>query len=144
MKKLIFFFTCLIWLGTNAQQLHNSIFFKKGTQYQLVSKTNVVITQELMGQSIDINTDGEITHSYEVKNISDTGITLSHKVTRVKMHLEGMGQDRTIDSDKPEDMNGDFGTTLKGFLQKTYEITVDKTGNVLSVKEPKTKEDDAN
>ena len=47
--------------------------------------------------------------------------------------FDGMGQKQSFDSDKPKDMNGQFGKPIKEMLEKKYDMIIDPFGKVLMV-----------
>ena len=52
--------------------------------------------------------------------------------------MDGMGQTQKFDSDKKEDLDGQMGGPVKDILMKSYEMTIDQSGKVISVKEDTT------
>ena len=52
---------------------------------------------------------------------------------RISYTFDGMGQKRPFDSDKPKDMEGQFGKPIKELLDKTYDMVIDPTGKVMMV-----------
>lgn len=116
------------------QKVNSNLKFKKGQKIEVVSTIKSTASQEAMGQTIDFNIDGTITDSYNVLETSDKTSKLSHKVDRVMINMEGMGQSHSFDSDKKEDLDGEQGAPVKKILNSGYEMSIDGSGKVLDVK----------
>ena len=88
-----------------------------------------------MGQTVEFKIEGSITHVYQVVDANAKQYTLNHITKRIAMNMDGMGQTKTFDSDKKEDLEGDMGGPVKDILKKSYEMAIDQSGKVISVKE---------
>jgi hypothetical protein len=53
---------------------------------------------------------------------------------KLKMNLSIMGQEKSIDSDNPEDLKGMLGDPIKDILASKNEFTVDASGKIVAVK----------
>lgn len=132
MKKTAIFFSCLVFCSISyGQNSSNKLKFSQGQSLQVFMTTKTTVAQEAMGQVIDFNVDGTVTHSYTVTNSTEDNSTLNHKMKRITFLFDGMGQKRNFDSDNPKDMNGQFGKPIKDALDKNYSIVVDPSGKVM-------------
>lgn len=88
------------------------------------------ISQQVMGQDIQINANTDIFDSvYVIGKIKD-GFTLSKTTTRMKMDMDAMGQQKNFDSDKKEDMDGEIGEKLKDKIGVVAQAEVTEKGEI--------------
>lgn len=127
-------FICLA-IGASAQKVSNKLTFSKGQKLEVTTSGKSVITQEVMGQSMEINMNFDIARALTVNDVANGNATINHKVQSMKFSSEAMGQSQSFDSNKPEDLNSDMGKNLKKSLDKTYTMTVDAQGKVVAVKD---------
>lgn len=134
MKKLVLPLLMVAALATNAQNLTNKLAFKKGQKLEVTTQVASVATQELMGQTMDINVAATLNHSYDVEDVSTTGAVIEHKVKRLQMSFEGMGQSEKFDSENEADLKSEMGKAAEKSIKNKYTMTVDANGNVVTVK----------
>ncbi|MEO5685703.1 MAG: DUF6263 family protein [Chitinophagaceae bacterium] len=133
MKKGIFLSLLLVAAaaGVSAQKIAVS----KGLKLETLTTTKM--NMELMGQTMD--NENTATSSVEVKDVNADGYLFANTIKRMTMKVSGMGQDVSFDSDKKEDMDGQFGQALKDRIGAIQEIQVDKQGKVAGIKESEDK-----
>ncbi|HUR10605.1 MAG TPA: DUF6263 family protein [Flavitalea sp.] len=141
MKKIFLFAFVLFSVAINAQSVTKKIALTKGQQYEQVSQMNMHMTQEMMGQAIDIKMEATTNSLVEVKDVSANSYQLASTVKRIVMNMSGM-QDMKFDSDKKEDLDGQMGESVKDKINKTKEFTVNHEGVITEIKN-KEKEEDA-
>ena len=130
----VFISVILITSGTVfAQMADGRLKFQQGQVFEINLQTKTTVAQQAMGQSIDFNVDASGIHTYKVTNTTDDNHTLNHTVNRITFSFDGMGQKQSFDSDKPKDMNGQFGKPIKEMLEKKYDMIIDPFGKVLMV-----------
>jgi hypothetical protein len=133
--KAVFSLTVLIcpaaFLG--GQTISPKLQFSNGQTLEITMNVKSKISQQAMGQAIDFNVEGQAIRSYTVTNTTDDNNTLRHKVKRIVYNFDGMGQKRNFDSDRPKDLEGQFGKPIKDLLDKTYDMVIDPAGTVLLV-----------
>ncbi|MGV3657708.1 MAG: DUF6263 family protein [Chitinophagaceae bacterium] len=117
-----------------AQPVSNKLAFKKGQKLEVTTQVASVASQEMMGQSIDINVAATLNHSYDVEDVTAAGAVIEHKVKRLQLSFDGMGQSEKFDSENEADMKGDMGKAAEKSIKNKYTMTVDASGNVVSVK----------
>ncbi|MDB5231729.1 MAG: hypothetical protein JWN76_2534 [Chitinophagaceae bacterium] len=122
------------------QSVKKNIQLSKGQQFEQKSETTLTMSQEMMGQKIDVKTKTTNTNLIEIKDVSDNGYSVASTLKRVQMNMSNMGQEMTFDSDKPADMNGELAEGFKDQIGKTSVVVVDKNGIVKEVQNPDTKD----
>lgn len=134
MKKVILPLLMVAALATHAQNVTNKLSFKKGQKLEVTTQVASVATQELMGQTMDINVAATLNHSYDVEDVTATGAVIEHKVKRLQMSFDGMGQSQKFDSENEADLKSDMGKAAEKSIKNKYTMTVDANGNVVTVK----------
>ena len=123
----------------NSQKANGKLQFDPGQVFNIQVKSTSTLTQEAMGQAINIDVRAELRHRYEVTNSTESNTTLHHKIQRVAFNMEGMGQTWNFDSDNPKDLEGELGAPVKEILAKEYDIVIDPRGTVLMARPEKFK-----
>lgn len=125
-------------------QSSGNINLSKGQKLLVDNKIVAVTTQTLMGQPMESNAELTTNYSIEVKDIKDNNYNLINTFTKMKMKMSAMGNDMNFDSDKKEDMAGEYAASFKDLLNNPKEIVLDKSGKVINSKkdEAKTAETD--
>jgi hypothetical protein len=134
MKKILsvaFMFSVIVAAG---QTVTRKVGLAKGQQLEQQSHVKVNMTQEMMGQSMEIKVESDITNLVEVKDAANNSFEVANTVKKVLMNMNAMGQDMKFDSDKKEDMDGQMGQAFKGRIGVPREFTVNKDGIVTALK----------
>lgn len=134
MKKLLFLVFVAVGMNVSAQKASGSINFPKGKKLEMVAETKAVISQEMMGQTMDINVNSIITRSFDITDVKSGTAKVEHKVKRLQFSFDAMGQAQSFDSDKEEDMKGEMGKAFEKSLKNKYSMDVDANGNIVAVK----------
>lgn len=143
MKKLFVVFLSVISFTAFSQAPTGKIVVKKGQQFIVESNIDVVSTQELMGQSMETKMASSTKMSAEIKDTKDNNYLISQTITSVKSTLSGMGQDKSFDSDKKEDLDGELGAIYKDKINVPTFVTITHEGkNVVSADTSKKDEED--
>ena len=100
----------------------------------MTAQTKAVITQEVGGQSMDMNVNSTIIRSFDIEDVTNGTAKIEHKVKRLQFSFDVMGQAQSFDSDKPEDMKSEMGKTLEKSVKNKYTISVDENGTITNVK----------
>jgi len=130
MKKLLLPFLFFVAVGSSAQKVSSKLVFQKGQKLEIVSNVNTT-TEMMMNES---NNNAISTEVYEVKDVADDNITLERSMKKIKMNISIMGQEKSIDSDNPEDLKGMIGEPIKELLNTRNEFTVNNVGKIVAVK----------
>jgi hypothetical protein len=146
MKKIsLIALLILATIACFSQKFSSTLVFRQGQTIGITLEVKSKVTQEAMGNAIDLNVEGTAAHSYKVTNTTDDNHTLHHDVKRMTFKFDGMGQNRSFDSDNKKDLEGFFGAPVKDMLSKSYDMIIDPAGKALLVKPEKielTKADD--
>jgi hypothetical protein len=140
MKKLLLPFLFLIAVSSSAQKVSNKLTFQKGQKLEVVTNMNAT-TEMMMGESTNTSASTEV---YEVKDVAGTNTTLERSMKKLKMNISMMGQEKSIDSDKPEDLTGMLGEPVKELLNTKNEFTIDASGKIIAVKNTEKKKKEEN
>ena len=104
----------------------------KGQKFQTTTITKTAMNQQMMGQSLEMNTDITAHDEIEVADVNDKNITLSKTAKQLKSSFSGMGQNVSFDSNNPEDMNGPIGSQLKDLINKPLTFVLNLSGTIAS------------
>jgi len=115
------------------QTINPRIEFNKGQALNIRLEVRSSVAQQAAGQAIDFTADAVALHGYKVINQGKGQSTLHHATKKIAFNFDGMGQKRSFDSDNKNDMQGPFGDPVKSMLGSGFDVTLDETGNVLSV-----------
>ncbi len=112
--------------------------FASGQKLKVESKMDMNIVQKAMGQEIVVTMD---ISSNDSANITESrpghGFKIAKTTTRIQMNINAMGQEKSFDSDKKEDMDGEMGEQMKDKVNVTSEAEVSENGVVKVIKEVK-------
>ncbi|MGI8599624.1 MAG: DUF6263 family protein [Chitinophagaceae bacterium] len=146
MKYILFLVSFAFIANLNAQKINGQINFPKGKKLEVVSEIKAIVTQEMMGQEMEMNVNTTIERSLDIENVSNGNATVEHKVKRIQMNFDSPMGAQTFDSENEKDMKGDAGKTLEKSLKNKYTMTIDNTGKIIAVKadddNPNEKKDD--
>ncbi len=142
MKKFLLVALLFHVMLVSAQTVTRKVGLAKGQQLEQQSRIKVLMTQEAMGQTMEIKMDGDITNVVEVKDAAASSFEVANTLKKVLMNMNAMGQDMTFDSDKKEDMDGQMGQAFKGKIGVAREFTVDKEGVITTIKNKPEKTED--
>lgn len=131
MKKFILILSGLVLSGICISQ---NINLNKGQKFWVDNKITALTTQMLMGQAMESNAELSSKYSIEVKDVKENAYTLTNTFTKMKMKMSAMGSDINFDSDKKEDMSGEYAASFKDLINKPKEVIISKTGKVLNTK----------
>lgn len=134
MKKLFLFIAVAACLHSKAQKNGSKLTFPKGQKLEMTAQTKAVITQEVMGQSMDMNVNSTIVRSFDIEEVTNGTAKIEHKIKKLQFAFDAMGQAQSFDSEKPEDMKSELGKSLEKSIKNKYSMSVDETGTILNVK----------
>jgi hypothetical protein len=135
MKKLFLVLAASTGLGVAAQKNDGGkISFPKGQKLEMTAQTKAIITQEVAGQSMDMNVNSTIIRSFDIEDVTNGTAKIEHKVKRLQFSFDVMGQSQSFDSDKPEDLKSELGKSLEKSVKNKYTISVDEKGTIVTIK----------
>ncbi len=123
---------------TEGQPVTGKLQFEKGKTLNIQMEMKSSVTQQAMNQAIDFTADAAVVHFYKVLNADAGNTTLHHEIKKIGFNFDGMGQKRSFDSDKTQDMQGPLGDPVKNILSKKFEMVIDPYGKALAIKPEKT------
>jgi len=146
MKK--FFISALaltLTLGLAAQSYTPAVKLEAGKQYTVTTITKSNMTQEAMGQTMEIPIDATNKATLTIKAASDKGYESTYITDRVQFAANMMGQDMNYDSDKKDDKDSPMGKTMNKLVGKETSFVVNGAGNIIKetiVKQTQEKSDE--
>jgi hypothetical protein len=143
MKKIFVFFLSGISFAAFSQTPTGKIVVKKGQHFIVASSSDGVVNQEMMGQNMEMKIGSATQVNAEIKDSKDNNYTITQTLTKVKSTFSGMGQEKSFDSDKKEDMAGEAGALYKDKLNMPKDIVVTNNGKSVANADT-TKKDDSN
>jgi hypothetical protein len=130
MKKILSI-AFLLCCGTSFAQNSNGIKLKKGQTITINSVVNSETEMQMGAMKSDYNT----TIKLNVIDENAETFTLSSSIAQMKMNMDGMGQNMSFDSEKPEDKDSQMGQAMGDKLKKVDTYILDKkTGKTTKVK----------
>jgi hypothetical protein len=142
MKKLFLFASLVTVMSVSAQTVSKKVTLTKGQQLEQQSNIIVNMTQEMMGQVMEIKMESNSTNLLDVKDNNATGFDMTNTLKKVLMNMSVSGQETKFDSDKKEDMDSQMGAAFRNKINKPRAFTVNKDGIVATVKEDSTDDGD--
>lgn len=131
MKQFMFAAALFITLGVTAQSYKPAVKLNTGKKYTVTTAVKGTMSQEVMGQSMEIPMEVSVTSLLEVKKAEAKQFQLSSTTTHVVMTMNAMGQELNFDSDKKEDMEGQLGSTAGASINKPTLFSVDNLGKLI-------------
>ena len=146
MKKIFISSLALtLTLGLAAQSYTPAVKLEAGKQYTVTTITKSNMTQEAMGQTMEIPIDATIKATLTIKEASDKGYQSTYINDRVEFAANMMGRDMNYDSDKKEDRDGKIGENMNKLVGKETSFVVNGAGNIIKetiVKQTQEKSDE--
>ena len=84
MKQIFILVFSIISVSAFAQKINGKLQFQKGQKLEMVAENKAVITQEIMGQAIEMNMNSSFTRSFDVEDVKNNTATIEHKVKRIQ------------------------------------------------------------
>ena len=122
-------------LVMQAQSASQNIRLTKGQKLESLTTSTVTMSQEMMGQQVEFNANTTVTTLTEVKDVTSDKFLLTNTIRRLVTNTTVMGQETKFDSDKKEDMDGQTGAELKNKIGAPQDISVNKQGKIVEVKD---------
>lgn len=133
MKKVqLFFATAICFSTASIGQTNTSLKLPAGKTFQVENKLETSSSTDVQGQTMESNANVTSTYKIVVKNKTNDTYNLTNTLTRLALKMSMMGQDVNFNSDTASDMNGEFGSALKEYVNQPKDITIDQTGKVVS------------
>ena len=139
MKKITFILFSITFISIAFAQTPGNINLTKGQKFSVDNKITAVTTQTLMGQSMESNAEISTKYSIEVKDITNNNYNLTNTFTKMKAKMSAMGNDMNFDSDKKEDMDGEYASSFKDIINNPKGVVIDRSGKVLNINKTETR-----
>jgi Family of unknown function (DUF6263) len=130
MKYLLLSAALFITVSITAQSYKPAVHLTAGKKYTVTNTTKGNMSQEVMGQSMEIPVDVTLTSLLEVKKVEGNEYQLSSTTNRMVMSMSMMGQDINFDSDKKEDREGQMGQATGDVIGKPTLFTINGFGKI--------------
>lgn len=130
MKQFIAIAAVLITGAASAQTITRKADLKKGQQIEASSTMKMVMTMEMMGQSMDVVNNYKFTNKVNVTDATPAENKFTATLTHVVMDMQAGPQSMSYDSDKKEDANSQLGEAFSGKINKPFNVTADKKGMI--------------
>ncbi|MBL7746492.1 MAG: hypothetical protein JNM19_03645 [Chitinophagaceae bacterium] len=135
LKFPVLFLSCV--LSTTAFAQPTQISVQRGQKFQVESSSKVTSSAEVMGQTMENNSDTKNTIVYEVLGAGQDGISLQSTTTKMLINVSAMGQEMTFDSDK-KDNEGPLADALSPSINKSKSVILDVKGAIVKQDEDAT------
>lgn len=132
MKKIqILFLGFICFSATNlVAQSKAALKLPANKTYQVVNTLETNSSTEVQGQTMESTANITSTYNIAIKGKTGDEYNLSSTLSHINMNMSMMGQNIKFDSDSTNDMNGEFGTALKDYINQPKDLKMDNTGNV--------------
>ena len=144
MKQIFVLFLSIGTLTSFSQSFSGKINLKKGQHFVIESKSDGSVTQEMAGQSMEMTIGSTSKMNADVKDSKDNNYTITQTLTNIKSSFSGMGQEKTFDSDKKEDLDGEAGAVYKDKLNVPKDVMITNEGKNIASTDTSKKAADAN
>lgn len=132
MKKIFISALALaVTLSLTAQSYTPAVKLEAGKKYTVITSTKGNMTQEAMGQTMEIPLEGTNNGTLTIKSASAKGYDNAFTTDRIQFSMNAMGQEMNYDSDKKEDKDGPMGKTMGKMVGAETTFTVDASGNII-------------
>lgn len=139
MKHFIAIAAVLITGAASAQTITRKAVFTKGQQIETSSTMKMVMSMEMMGQSMDMVNSYKFTSKIGVTDASAAETKLTNTLTHVVMDMQAGPQSMSYDSDKKEDSSSQFAESFNGKLNTPVNVTVNNKGMITASDEKEIK-----
>lgn len=116
-----------------AQKADIKLHFNKGQEHSINTEIKSTMTQELMGQKMDIVSETSQKTIYKVVNENKGNYTLESQIIRIHQSTKAMGDNTEFNSDA-ENKDKDLNRVFYNITQEPFTITVNSKGEALDVK----------
>jgi hypothetical protein len=129
----------VITFNLTAQTYKPAVKLNAGKKFEVLSNLDGMITQEMMGQSMEMPLQTKTTSALTITGADAKGFQSSYVNDKLTFSMSMMGQDMSYDSDKKEDREGKMGDAMNKMVGQPTTFTVDAAGNIIkeSVVAPK-------
>ncbi len=127
MQKFSFFSLALLAASLTGTAQTTKIDVQKGQKYKVENSTKQSSSAEVMGQTMENNSDSKTITLFEILTTGQEGINLQSTVTKMAITASAMGQEMSFDSDKT-DNSGPLADMLAAVLNKPNTLQLNEKG----------------
>lgn len=124
----------MITAASFAQSPSGKLNLSKGQKLQVENNIQSLITQEMMGQKMEISIEANTTHQVEVKDKKASSYAVASTLKKLTTNGSAMGQTLNFDSDKKEDLDGEMGKAVKDQLNVEKDVELDEAAEVINAR----------
>lgn len=133
MKTNFILILCFFIAGSSIAQTTLNLNLAQGKEYRQNSDVKMAMTQDVMGQTIEVVATVTGKMVYTVKSVTPTGYEMDVRYENMAMEMKMPQASMKFSSDAPKE--GDMmSQVLAGMINKPFQAQISKTGKVLSVK----------
>ncbi|MDW3192707.1 MAG: DUF6263 family protein [Cytophagales bacterium] len=133
MKKTTSYFAALLlFISAIQAQQKLQLNLKAGESYKQVTFNDASITQEIMGQSMEINLAVNSSMIFKVVNANRDDYDMEVSFESMKLSMGSMQATMEFDSENPEEGDA-FSQIMSGVIGKSFNIKMSKSGKVLEL-----------
>jgi Family of unknown function (DUF6263) len=129
--SLLFGIVSIFTITASSQTSTGKLLLDKGQKIQIDNNIKSIISQEMMGQAVEITIDANMVHQVEVKDKKTNSYLVSSTLTKLTTNGTAMGQEMKFDSDKKEDLESETGKALKDQLNVSKEVELNESAEVI-------------
>lgn len=130
MQKFIFTsLSVLVFAGVSVFGQQTKINVQKGQKYMVETTTKLTSSAEVMGQTMENNSDIKSTTVYEITKAEESEIKLEATIIKMQVTASAMGQEMSFDSDK-KDNEGPMADMFGKVVNKKKEVSLDAKGAI--------------
>jgi hypothetical protein len=130
--SLVLAIACVLTITASAQTAPGKLLLARGQKIQIDDNIKSVISQELMGQAVEITIEANMIHEVEVKDKKSNSYIVSSTLTKLTTNGSIMGQEMKFDSDKKEDLESATGKALSGQLNVGKEMELSTGAEIIN------------
>jgi Family of unknown function (DUF6263) len=130
-KNVLVLMAVAAGFAATAQTFKPAVKLEAGKKYNVNTVTKANMTQEAMGQTMEIPIETSAYQLLEIKAAGNEGYQSASTTQRLVFSANVMGQDMNYDSDKKEDREGKMGATMNSMVGKPTTFTVGMDGKVI-------------
>ena len=130
-KNVLVLIAVAAGFAVTAQTFKPAVKLEAGKKYYVNTVTKANMTQEAMGQTMEIPIETSAYQLLEIKAAVADGYQSASTTQRLVFSANVMGQEMNYDSDKKEDRDGKMGETMNNMVGKPTTFTVGMNGKVI-------------
>jgi hypothetical protein len=130
-KNVLVLMAVAAGFAATAQTFKPAVKLEAGKKYNVNTITKANMTQEAMGQTMEIPIETSTYQVLEIKAAASEGYQSSSTTQRLVFSASVMGQEMSYDSDKKEDREGKMGASMNNMVGKPTTFTVGMDGKVI-------------